>query len=142
MKEALLGRWSLKSWYQDYDDGRVIYPFGENPKGFIDYQPSGHMCCTIVRGDRRKFTTGGQWNADTAEKAGAYDSYLSYSGTFDVSEKAVLHNVEFAIFENWVGSVQKRVFDLDGDTLNLSARLEENTPEARTAILQWKRSDA
>jgi len=84
MRDALLGRWSVVSWYQAYDDGHVVYPFGEDPTGFIDYQDAGYMCCTIARSGRANFETGGQWNASAAEKAAAYDSYLSYSGTFDV----------------------------------------------------------
>ncbi len=141
MRDALLGRWSVVSWYQAYDDGHVVYPFGEDPTGFIDYQDAGYMCCTIARSGRANFETGGQWNASAAEKAAAYDSYLSYSGTFDVVDDTVLHRVRFAIYPNWVGTVQKRVFDLNGDALNLSARLEDGTPEARTAVLQWIRAD-
>lgn len=139
MTSQMIDRWNIVSWYQEYDDGRLIHPFGENPEGFLDYQAAGYMCCTIVRPDRQNFTTGGQWNADDREKADAYNGYLSYSGTFEVVGNTVEHKVRYSIFPNWVGSVQKRTFELKGDILDLSARLEDGTAEARTAILRWSR---
>ncbi|MCY1251387.1 Lipocalin-like domain protein [compost metagenome] len=52
----------------------------------------------------------------------------------------ILHHVRHSLFPNWVGGTQRRVAQLDGDVLALTARLEEGTPEARTARLTWRRS--
>lgn len=140
MSDNLIGRWHLVSWRQEYDDGRIVLPFGDHPRGIIDYTEPNFMSCTIARADRAKFESGGQWSASAEEKADAYDGYLSYCGTFELQGDSVLHHVEFSIYPNWVGSSQRRQFSFDGGFLNLRARLEEDTPEARTIIVQWSRN--
>ncbi len=138
-KETIRGRWNILSWEQLYDDGRVVHPMGTELEGFIEYGPYG-MFCVIARKDREAFTSGGQWSASDAEKAAAYGSYLTYAGPYDVDGDTVRHHVRHSLFPNWEGGSQKRVAVLDGGVLSLTARLEEGTPEARTAKLVWTRA--
>jgi hypothetical protein len=138
-KETIRGRWNILSWEQLYDDGRVVHPMGTDLEGFIEYGPYG-MFCVIARKDREAFTTGGQWSASDAEKAAAYGSYLTYAGPYDVEGDTVRHHVRHSLFPNWEGGSQRRVAVLDGGVLSLTARLEEGTPEARTAKLVWTRA--
>lgn len=136
----LTGRWELVTFAQNYDDGRQVLPMGEAPQGIIQYTADGFMSCQISRANRAPFTTGGQWNASDAEKAGAYNSMMSYAGRYDVEGNTVTHYVDLSLFPNWIGGQQKRSFSLDEQgQLSLTARLEENTSEARTALLLWKR---
>lgn len=139
--QDLAGRWELVTFEQNYDDGRRIYPMGEGPQGIIQYTEDGFMSCMISRPNRKSFTTGGQWNASDAEKAGAYNSMMSYAGRYSVTDHTVTHFVDLSLFPNWIGGQQQRVFKFDEQgLLSLTARLEENTSEARTALLLWKRS--
>lgn len=133
------GRWEILRWEQVYDDGRVVHPMGMELEGFIEYGPNG-MFCALGKKNRPHFTTGGQWSADDAEKAAAYNSYLTYAGDYEVQGNRITHKVRYSMFPNWVGSVQRRVAEFDGHELALTARLEEGTPEARTARLVWKRA--
>ncbi len=137
-KETIRGRWNILSWEQLYDDGRVVHPMGTELEGFIEYGPYG-MFCVIASKDREAFTSGGQWSASDAEKAAAYGSYLTYAGSYDVEGETVCHHVRHSLFPNWEGGSQRRVAVLDGGVLSLTARLEEGTPEARTAKLVWTR---
>jgi len=137
-KATIQGRWDILSWEQVYDDGRVVYPMGTELEGFIEYGPHG-MFCVVAKAGRAGFTTGGQWSADAAEQAEAYATYLTYAGDYDVQENAILHHVRYSLFPNWVGASQRRVARLEADELILSARLEEETSEARTARLVWRR---
>lgn len=140
MSIDITGRWDVVSWEQLYDDSRRQLPMGEQLEGFIRYEADGDMVCMICRRDRRRFEQGGQWNAPDAEKAAAYSSMLSYAGRWSVEGDTVSHEVQFSLFPNWVGGVQKRRFrTLENGDLALEARLEENTPEARTARLVWRR---
>jgi len=139
LQEQVLGRWTLVNWRQEYDDGRIQYPFGEDAVGVIHYSASGHMYCAISRARRANFVSGGQWTASEAERASAYDGYLTYTGTFSIKPGMVSHHVELAIYPNWVGSVQNRAFAFCDGELHLTARLEEGTAEARTALLHWRR---
>ncbi|MNP06647.1 hypothetical protein D3C76_986410 [compost metagenome] len=138
-KDSIQGRWNILSWEQLYDDGRVVHPMGTELEGFIEYGPHG-MFCVMARKDREQFSSGGQWSANAAEKAAAYDGYLTYAGGYEVDGDNILHHVRHSLFPNWVGGTQHRVAQLDGDVLALTARLEEGTPEARTARLLWRRS--
>lgn len=138
-KDTIRGRWNIRSWEQLYDDGRVLHPMGTELEGFIEYGDYG-MFCVIARKGRAPFTTGGQWSASDAEKAAAYGSYLTYAGTYDVEGNTIYHHVRHSLFPNWEGGSQQRTAVLDNSTLLLTARLEENTPEARTAKLSWTRA--
>jgi len=133
------GRWEILRWEQVYDDGRIVHPMGVQLEGFIEYGPHG-MFCAVGRKDRKHFRTGGQWSADDTEKAAAYDSYLTYAGDYEVNGREVTHKVRHSLFPNWVGGVQRRMAELEGDILSLTARLEEGTAEARTARLVWRRA--
>ncbi|MCB1756694.1 MAG: lipocalin-like domain-containing protein [Gammaproteobacteria bacterium] len=132
------GRWGLLSWRQEYDDGRVILPMGDKLSGFAEYR-DGRVTIMVTDATRRPFTTGGQWDASEAEKARAYETGLFYAGTYRVEDDSVFHEIEIASFPNWVGGTQKRQARLEGDNLQLIARLEEGSPEARRAILEWQR---
>ncbi|MDB5728790.1 MAG: hypothetical protein JWQ00_1995 [Noviherbaspirillum sp.] len=142
-KNLLLGRWNIISWEQRYDDGRVTHPLGTALEGFIQYDANGQMICMIGRTDRPNFSTGGQWNASDEEKAAAYSSYLAYAGRYSVNGESVTHHVDLSLFPNWKNGDQKRRVELipgaAGDKLNIVARLEEGTAEARSAVLAWKR---
>lgn len=135
---SIEGTWALVSWQQLYDDGRVVEPMGADPAGVISYL-DGRMQCLITRRARRPFATGGQWDASVEERAGAYDACLSYAGAYVVEGDVVSHHVDLALFPNWVGGVQRRTARLDGDLLDLEARLEDGTAQARTARLRWRR---
>lgn len=133
----ITGRWIVESWEQRYDDGRIAYPLGKHVEGFIQYQADGLMLCMLSRADRAPFVKGGQWNAPDDEKAMAYSSFLAYAGSFTVDGDLITHHVDLSLFPNWKGGDQKRKFRLNGTRLEILARLEEATPEARTAVLTW-----
>ncbi len=135
----IVGRWSLLNWRQTYDDGRVTHPMGEQPVGYIEYG-ARHMSCMLARRGRAPFTSGGQWNANAAEKAGAYDSFMSYCGTYEIEGDVIVHHVMMSLFPNWEGGVQRRRAQLVDGRLHLLARIEEGTPQARTAALIWERA--
>jgi hypothetical protein len=139
--ELFDGQWQVLAWEQVYDDGRRELPMGEQLEGFIRYSPDGRMVCMISRADRARFELGGQWNAPDEEKARAYDSMLCYAGRYRVEGDTVTHLVDMSLFPNWKGGEQKRRFALRPDgTLELTARLEAGTPQARTARLVWRRA--
>lgn len=137
--EEIQGHWRLTDWVQQYDDGRAVRAFGEKPNGVISYF-GGRMCALISAEHHPEFTTGGQWNADINEKARAYEEMLAYGGTYEYDGSIMQHHVDISLFPNWVGITQRRQVEWDGEKLRLTARLEEGTSEARTAILEWVRA--
>ena len=140
-EQEVIGRWQIVAWEQIYDDGRRLYPMGQQVEGFIQYDANCRMMCMLCRGDRQNFSTGGQWNASQEEMAAAYGSMLAYAGTYTAANGSVKHYVELSAFPNWKGGVQNRHIEtLDAGRLVLAARLEDGTSEARTARLVWKRA--
>ena len=138
--DQLEGIWELVSWTQKYDDGRELHPFGKDAAGSISYV-DGRVMVLIAAGDRPQFTTGGQWNAEATEKAAAYETFLAYSGTYRYDGESIEHHVETSLFPNWVGGVQRRRVEWDGETLRLTtAPLEAGTSEARVAELAFRRA--
>ena len=143
LREVLVGRWDIVSWVQAYDDGRRQYPMGEDLHGFIRYGDDGDMTVMIARRDRPNFSTGGQWDAADHEKAAAYESMLAYAGRYELDGDHVVHHVDMSLFPGWTGGQQRRrvVVGTDG-TVALEARLEDGTPQARTARLVWRRTES
>lgn len=136
----LVGRWDIVSWAQEYDDGRTVLPMGEHLVGFIRYTADGDMVAMISTADRPRFTTGGQWDAEDTEMAAAYRSMLAYAGRYELDGDVVVHHVEISAYPGWIGSAQRRRLVVGDDgTIALEARLEDGTPEARTARLVWRR---
>lgn len=136
----IIGRWNIVSWLQLYDDGRRQAPLGEHLEGFIRYCEDGDMICMIADADRKPFTSGGQWNASEADRAAAYSSMLAYAGKWQIEGESVVHAVEQTLFPGWKGGDQRRHVRLEGDTLYIEARLEQDSAEARTAQLKWRRA--
>jgi hypothetical protein len=136
-KRQLLGRWRIVDWVQRYDDGRQVYPLGRELRGFVQYDEE-RMVCFITSVERPRLS-GTQWTATQAEKAAAYASCLAYSGTYEIAGDDVLHQVDLSLYPNWVGTTQRRGAVLRDGRLYLTARLEDGTPEARTAELIWER---
>ena len=138
--EDIEGLWRLQSMEQRYDDGRVIYPFGRDVEGRIFYGADKSMFCAIQKGGRTPFTTGKQWTADAAEKARAYEDYLTYCGRCEMEGDTVTHHIEISLYPDWIGKHQVRKLQFVGGLLHITARLEDNTPEARTSLLIWERA--
>lgn len=142
-REDIQGCWRIVDWRQDYDDGRRTYPLGQELRGFIEYG-ARRMFCVIEKG-QRPACAGSQWTASPEDKVAAYGSYFSYAGGWELEavegDRAVIaHHVEHSLYPNWEGGVQRRQARLGQDgLLYLSSRFEENTPEARTAYLIWRR---
>lgn len=137
--EDLAGTWSLETWTQEFDDGRVAHPMGEFPIGQLTYTPSGRMCGIISARGRGNFATETQWQASTEERASAYDSFLAYAGDYSVEGSDVVHRVEISLYPNWVGTEQRRAVTMRGNELQLTGRIDEGTAEARTVRLSWTR---
>ena len=140
MENKLIGLWRMVSMEQRYDDGRVVYPFGQDAQGYICYTKEGFMFGGTQKAGRVPFQTGGQWTASDEEKARAYDQYLTYCGWYEVLPDGRLnHKIEISLFPNWIGAEQPREFEQEGDELRLKAKIEQGTSEARTSYLIFKK---
>ena len=78
------------------------------------------MSVAVMAANRLKFGAGDIAGGTDEEKVAAADTYLSYCGRYEIQGEKVVHHIEVSFFPNWLGVVQKRIFEFDGNTLSLS----------------------
>jgi hypothetical protein len=137
--DPLVGTWRLISWENRTADGRISYPVGTDPLGYIIYSEDGYMFVAIMRPNRRRFRAGDLLRGTPEEKVHAAETYVSYCGTYDFSGEAVIHHVELSLFPNWVGVDQERLVEVRANRLTLSTRPTLFDGIQQTARLVWER---
>ena len=114
----LLGAWRLKSFETRTSDGSILYPWGKEVRGYVVFT-EGYFCVTIMNANRRMFSSADMKGGSMEEKANAADSYLSYSGPYEIEKDKFKVKVEVSLFPNWIGTTQERNFKIDGKTLSV-----------------------
>ncbi len=108
----LLGTWELVSFVVKADDGRPDrHPFGVRARGRIVYTADGHMMAVLSAEPDEPtvaHTLETSHHASNAEKAAAYDRYLSYSGRWRLDGDEVHHDVDIALVPGLVGQTWTR----------------------------------
>ncbi|NEO84954.1 MAG: lipocalin-like domain-containing protein [Spirulina sp. SIO3F2] len=140
--EKFIGTWHLLTWYNQDLDGNRYYPFGEDAVGYIMYAADGYMGVHIMKHDRPYFATNDLLKSEATEQAAAFQSYIAYSGRYEVLETKVIHHVEATLFPNWSGVKQERFFEFSGDQLILSTDPIMMNGQQQSAHLTWERCAA
>ncbi|UHQ23054.1 lipocalin-like domain-containing protein [Lysobacter sp. 5GHs7-4] len=119
----LAGTWRVERITDtDIATGKVVYPYGEQPKGYIVYDPTGHLSVQIMRTPAvRPFASGDDAAGSDAEVRAAYDGYVAYFGTYEVDAErgVVVHKVEGSLMPSYTGTDQPRPFRIEGDVLTI-----------------------
>lgn len=136
---CLVGTWRLVSYRLLGSRGQVRYPYGERATGYLLYGDDGYMAVSIMNAARIPFAGADIRRRTRSEAAHATQTYLSYSGRYEVLDDRVLHRVEVSLFPNWCGTVQERFYCLDGDRLELSTAPLQPDVEMPRAHLVWER---
>jgi hypothetical protein len=142
----LVGSWRLRRFQIAFSDGRaVVHPFGEDAQGLLVYAADGHMSAVLSRAGRAplgatRLETSGA--APTQAKSDAFDSYLSYAGTWRVEGDAVVHTVTLAQTPELVGVENRRHATLVGHELTLSYDIRARSQVVRHYTLVWSRAHA
>jgi len=133
--DDLVGVWTLEATYAEDDDGNKTPALGDNPKGRILYTADGYMVAMTGYGNRQLPASG----ASEADKAAAFDSYMTYSGRWSLSGNVVTHKIDHATNPNWIGSARERTIDHQGDRMVFSGISGDGVTRA---IIIWRRVDA
>ena len=136
-KSDLIGSWSLVGWKTVYDDGRTIFPMGEDAKGFLVYSSDGFMSASLFTSNRPHFISGEMLTADENEKVKAWDSYFSYSGKFILEGDMVHHYVLSSMYPNWVGDKQSRIAAIVDEKLILETLPQKTKKGTQKSIVEW-----
>jgi Lipocalin-like domain len=138
--DPLVGTWRLISWENRAADGRISYPVGTAPLGYIIYSEHGYMFVAIMRRNRPSFSAGDLLRGTPEEKVQAAETYVSYCGKYDFRGETVVHHVELSLFPNWVGVDQERLVEVTANRLTLSTRPTLLDGIEQTARLVWERA--
>lgn len=136
--DPFIGTWRLLSYEIRRADGEIKYPWGQDPVGLLIYSGDGYMSVAMMSANRTRFVDKDVKKGTNEEKAAAVDTYVSYSGRYEINEDTVIHRVDVCLFPNWVGNDQKRTFQFDGNRLTLSTPLPGGDMQ-RSAHLVWER---
>lgn len=134
----LLGTWRLVSVEARGVDGAVTLPYGREPVGYLTYTAEGRMAVSIMRAPAPRVKSGDLF-LGAAEALGAGHAYIGYSGTVAVEGDTVVHTLDTCSYPNWVGTVQRRRFQLEADSLTLTTPLIDRGGVAAAAVVKWVR---
>jgi hypothetical protein len=124
---ALVGTWKLVSWEVTRPDRTLHQPYGRGAVGYLIYSSDGYMSAEIMNPDRAQsdprypLEPAAAQTLSDPDRARAYDTYLSYCGTYTVAGDTVTHHVAAGLIPSWTGSDQVRRFELDHDRLVIGA---------------------
>jgi hypothetical protein len=143
LRDRLVGAWKLQEYSATAEDGSVVYPMGGDATGLIIYTPDGYMSAQLMTRGRPPYAAADPQGGTCEEESAAARGYLAYSGPFSVDEKIgiVRHHASVSLFPNWIGSVQERIAQLDGDILTLSSAPMTYEGTRRTPRLVWRRAE-
>jgi Lipocalin-like domain len=133
--KSVVGTWKLLSWVaEDAESGKITNVFGERPNGHLIYTAGGRMTVNISA-DGRKPLSGDRFTTPADERAQAFSTNVAYSGTYDITPEGIMHHVEVATFQNWVGTEQFRYVTVDGDTMNVKTPPIKGPPDGKTKVM-------
>src|SRR4051794_27210272 len=133
-----IGVWSLEAWTAR-NGADVSLPFGESPQGMLVYTAEGTMNACFMRSARqplglslqeitaaRRYWLGMPPGAAAPAIAlrerftEAALRFNSYAGRYTVEGERVHHEVEIALYPDWIGKRLTRTYRFEGDRLTLS----------------------
>jgi Lipocalin-like domain len=137
----LVGTWRVVSVEVTMKDGTVKPDdkFGPHARGYIMYEPDGHMCAEVMNPDRPAWRNPDKPTQE--EKITAFDGFIAYCGTYklDAEHSTVTHYPEVAWNPPYVGSTQPRPFRIEGKRLIITPASTETKVAMR--VLTCERTE-
>lgn len=139
--QPLVGAWRLRHWVAIGDDGSESSPMGDRAEGLLIYSGDGTMNVLMAEADRPRLASEDLTGGTEQERARAFESFIAYGGRYQVDGDTVRHHVEMSLFPNWVGTVQRRRWELDANGSRLTLISPPVTVGGTTLIqrLTWER---
>jgi hypothetical protein len=137
----LIGSWRLRRWTAIADDGSESSPMGDAPNGLLVYSGDRTMIVLMGQADRPRIASDDVTGGTETARAEAFASFIAYGGPFEVEGNIVSHHVQMSQFPNWVGTVQRRRWELDAADRLLTLTSPPMTVGGATRIqrLTWER---
>lgn len=122
-KQLLIGTWRAVEYSRGSDDARE-YPFGRPPRGYIVYDPTGHVFFQVGNRGQQTPPPGKSWQqADSSTLEQLVRGSSAYFGTYAVDETngTVTHHIEGEI-PPWRATTEvAHPFTVHNDTLSIAS---------------------
>ena len=136
----LAGAWRLDNWRISFSDDRPdTYPYGEDAKGYLIYEPSGRMAVMVSNNDRPAISDANIRRAPVEEKVAAFDTFFGYCGTWALKDGQMVHSVEMSLNPNFVGTDQVRGIEYTPGALTLIEQSTTRTGAVMRNQLAWRK---
>jgi hypothetical protein len=139
VQKDIVGTWRLVSFHLRTLDGQLSYPYGCDVVGYYIFSESGYASVALMPAQRRKFVDGDIMGGSTEEKVAAAETFIGYSGQYEIQGDKLVVHPDVSFFPNWVGVDQVRIFELEGNTLTLRTLPALVRGMQQTAHLFWER---
>lgn len=137
--KTIVGSWMLVSAAATTAEGKsVASPMGEHPTGFLTYTADGRMSLLITH-DGRPRLSGDRLDSPIEERAGAFSTMVAYAGSYRIEGNRLIHHVEAASSQNWVGTDLPRVVTFSGNRVKLEAPMQERHGVVQKFEQVWER---
>ena len=119
VENALVGTWQLKGFSLIVVDTKeTSRPYGENPTGYIQFSPGGHMVMFLAAGELKPPASGSYTDAERADVHRAIVG--AYAATYTVEGNKVTYHVLTSWRPEWIGRDQIRYFEINGKNLTIT----------------------
>ncbi len=138
--DPVRGIWRLVSYSaKDVDTGEIVYPYGKGARGYLMYGAGGRMSA-LVTAEHRKPLSSGQPSLE--ERADAFSTCTAYMGHYRWEGDRVVHEVDVALNQGWIGVEQVRAAKIEGTRLTLTTPPQPTSPDGklRVGTLVWERA--
>ncbi|MFK5971032.1 MAG: lipocalin-like domain-containing protein [Candidatus Marithrix sp.] len=140
--DKFIGTWQLLSCRFIDNENNITYryPFDKSATGYLIYTQAGYMSVSIMTTtSRQKFNSKPFTAGSPEEKIAAAETYISYSGRYEIRADKVIHHVEASLFPNYVGTDLERNFIFTDDQLSLTTNPILINKEQYKIQLIWQR---
>ena len=144
--KEIVGTWLLvERGSNDQEDAVLAQKrYGNAQEGVLIISADGWMNASLCHGDRPSLTGDPAWHTDApeADKLAAFDTYISYAGTWTLAGDVFTTDVRFALNPGWVGGNQVRGLEITADG-HLILSLSRAWPDGRVVSgwVRWRRAD-
>lgn len=114
----IVGTWKVTDFSAlTLETNEVSRPYGENPIGYIQYSPGGHVIVFLSEGAPPRPTS---FPYTDTERARIHKGIFgAYAGTYSVEGNKVTHHIVASWRPDWIGEDQIRYVELSGNKLTI-----------------------
>lgn len=107
----IVGTWKFLSYVRtDPGTGENVNIFGEHPRGWLIYTPEGRMMVIVIPENRKSL----EKDDDRIEH---HKQMVAYTGRYTIAGDKVIHHVDVAWNEAWIGTDLVRSYKINADRL-------------------------